>query len=289
MSVALSLQKKKGKEPGNASYEILGVVSIGPRQTTGAIVSLAKVQNIPDYIVKAELLNLERVGFVARQVLDKNDPLDKALWTITREGSDALRKGPPTGPAPPLRASNETIDPPVIPGVQVVMTCPADFKLQFANIATEESVTILKRLFTEASSEMRLVSPYLDNVIVDRFESELRSLAKKGVRLRIIFRDLNPQTQNAIHWLKMNFGDRFAYRRIWTPTAGGRGQSARGVHAKFFVIDDHTALLSSMNLTVNSINYNIEVGALIKDKSTVSTVIRIFDILWNNAGLSITV
>jgi phosphatidylserine/phosphatidylglycerophosphate/cardiolipin synthase-like enzyme len=59
-----------------------------------------------------------------------------------------------------------------------------------------------------------------------------------------------------------------------------RGQSARGIHAKFILIDKKIALVSSMNLTVNSMNYNIEMGVLLSITSVVEQIDEIFNILW---------
>jgi hypothetical protein len=283
------LQPKKIRSLSKTSYRILSLIAQRRNPTTGEVILDAKKENIADFIVRAELLNLENAGFTTRNVLDPSDPLNNSSWQLTPRGSEALGNVSPIPSEVTARGRTEVAATEDISGVQIVMTCPADFKRQFANLATEESVDILKRLFDAASTEVRLVSPYLDNVIVDRFQNELQSLAKRDVKLRLIFRDFNPQTQNMIQWLKVAFGDNFAYRRIWTPLAGGRGQSARGVHAKFMIIDNHTALVSSMNLTVNSINYNIEIGVLIKDKISVGKVGRIFDILWNNAGSNIAV
>jgi len=284
------LPTKKAKEdPSKTSLEVLRIVVLKDDSTTVELISKGKAEGIRDFVVKAELLNLERAGLVIRKVLDQNDPLNNSSWRLTQSGSEALKVAITARIPAQAISSDRSRDLGEDSEVQVVLTCPPDFKQQFASLDTKESVEILKTLFLGATAEIRIVSPYIDNVIIDRFEHELQALAERGVKLRIIFRDYNTQTQNAIHWLKVIFKENFAWRRIWTPVSGGRGQSARGVHAKFFVIDNETTLISSMNLTVNSINYNIEIGILVHNKTTVEKVIRIFEILWNNAGTTVAI
>src|SRR5213592_2496508 len=155
LSSRSSLQPKKSKGLTKISHRILSVISHQQNATTGEVVLQAKKENIADFVAKAELLNLENAGFITRNVSDRDDPLNNSSWKVTTEGSEALNQGPLSLPRLGTQVSDEVPDIEDTSGVQVVMTCPADFKQQFANLETQESVDILKRLFIATSTEMR--------------------------------------------------------------------------------------------------------------------------------------
>jgi phosphatidylserine/phosphatidylglycerophosphate/cardiolipin synthase-like enzyme len=278
---------QKGAERGiQISNEILKVLNDGAEKTEYLVSKIAS-KNIKNFMVKAELLRLERLGLLQRKVLDEGDPLNFSSWSLTDKGRKMLRTATQTTqPYISIVAKSEIEMTQAkvqdeLRTVRIVTTCPHEFRGQFHQLDAQDSTEVLRQLFSESVSEVKIVTPYLDNVIIDRFEKELEKMSRKGVKLKLIFRDYNLQTQNAIHALKQIFEGNFAWRRVSTPvTEGMRGQSARGIHAKFILIDKKIVLVSSMNLTVNSMNYNIEIGVLLSITSVVEQIDEIFNILW---------
>lgn len=55
------------------------------------------------------------------------------------------------------------------------------------------------------------------------------------------------------------------------------------VHAKVLISDDKLALVSSANLSLTGIYYNIEYGVLLDDKTLVSKIISFFYEVWNDS------
>jgi len=261
---------------------VLGVLKENGKVVTDELVSKLSSYNVKDFVIKSELLRLEKLGLIQREVLDENDPLNCSSWSLTHKGRNELRSGRLESQFPektePRRTEARVES---LKEVRIVTTCPRELRKQFERLEVQDSVETLKQLLLQADREIKIVTPYLDNVIIDRFEGELERIGKKGVKIRLIFRDYNLQTQNAIDALKEIFENNFSWRRISTPVAQGvRGQSARGIHAKFIVIDRKIALITSMNLTVNSMNYNMEIGAMIANPGIVRQIDEIFEVLW---------
>jgi len=265
---------------------VLEVLKENGKVATEELVSKLSSNSVKDFVIKSELLRLEKLGLIQREVLDENDPLNYSLWSLTHKGRNELRSArleshfPEKTGAKRTEARVENLR-----EIQIVTTCPRELRKQFERLEAQDSVETLKQLLLQADREIKIVTPYLDNVIIDRFEGELERIGKKGVKIKLIFRDYSLQTQNAIDALKEIFENNFSWRRISTPVAQGvRGQSARGIHAKFVVIDRKLVLITSMNLTVNSINYNMEIGAMIAIPDVVRQIDEIFEVLWGASG-----
>ncbi len=265
---------------------ILGILEKdGPSKTMQLVARIAS-EDIKDFLVKAELLRLERLGLLQREVLDDRDPLNNSTWALAERGRLMLTEsGKEPYSSVVQQAEAESIQEDIRKSVEVVTTCPREYRDRFSRLDSKDSVDVVRSLFESASHEVKIVSPYVDNVLIDRFENELERMSKDRVRLKLLFRDYNPQTQNVVHALRLIFGDNFEFRRIFTPIGpGGRGQSIRGIHAKFMILDKKIVLLSSMNFTVNSMNYNIETGLLVSIARVVEQLDEIFSILWTNAA-----
>lgn len=57
------------------------------------------------------------------------------------------------------------------------------------------------------------------------------------------------------------------------------------VHAKLLISDGEAAYVGSANLTDTSIHYNLELGLLVRDRSVVSKLERLFDIMFDRVGV----
>jgi phosphatidylserine/phosphatidylglycerophosphate/cardiolipin synthase-like enzyme len=125
---------------------------------------------------------------------------------------------------------------------------------------------VLTYLFAAATKQVRVCSPYLDREGVGLLVAPVREAAGRGVQVMVATHHLDdPQSPNA---------RAVGVLRAEVPTVvgihlpslvhTGDGGEALMVHAKVVIVDDHTALVGSANLTKAGLTGNIEVGVVVR-------------------------
>ena len=110
-----------------------------------------------------------------------------------------------------------------------------------------------------------------DDTIID----ELIKAQKRGVKVRFL---ISPSSQgededaNKVDLDKMQRG-KVSVRYLKSPY----------VHAKVFVADDELAYVGSINLSTGSMEFNRELGILVKDRTAIRLLDEIFEKDWNKA------
>jgi cardiolipin synthase C len=147
---------------------------------------------------------------------------------------------------------------------------------------------VLKNALGLPEAELDLVSPYF--VPAESGMRTLTSLARNGVRIRVLVNSLEATDVPAVHagyakWRKqlLAIGIELFEMPLIEPGFGherltGRfGSSATSVHAKTIAADRKRIFIGSFNLDQRSANLNTELGFVIESASLASRLARFFD------------
>ena len=123
------------------------------------------------------------------------------------------------------------------------------------------------------ADELRVVCPFI----------------KMGALERLICR--HPKSLKVVTRFNLNdfaagVSDIAALRRILG--AGGHVRGIRHLHSKLYIFGSKRAVLTSANLTAAGLDRNHEFGAVIDDKSGITTCRTYFERLWNGARTDLT-
>lgn len=142
----------------------------------------------------------------------------------------------------------------------------------------------IRKLLSAKTKEILVSQPFIDNIFIDVFEDEIRTLAKNGIRFVILTRKVSTDTWSVKGLLRIfemysmqGHADKFEVYEHWVPLRTGKGSSKQyiGLHAKL-VINDDDAYLGSANWTGYSLSNNFEIGMIISNYQTVSKLRSLF-------------
>jgi hypothetical protein len=134
------------------------------------------------------------------------------------------------------------------------------------NVLTRDEIyNTLKQLIPKAKKEIIIVSPWIKGNVLQDILSEIKS----GIQIKAVIRtsetdDLLITDQKVFEILKDKNGELYGNKRI---------------HAKFVIIDEDTAVISSSNITnagLFSEEGNLEGGVLVSDKEEISKLKNYF-------------
>ena len=108
-----------------------------------------------------------------------------------------------------------------------------------------------------------LAAPFITRGPLEQFVSALRSPASVSVR---ILTDLKPES------LVRGFVDCAALSRLAASVGAATVRSVPGLHAKAYVADDHTAIVTSANLTTGGVRWNRELGVVVSEPEAVREI-----------------
>lgn len=123
-----------------------------------------------------------------------------------------------------------------------------------------------EQFFTLARSvekQATLAAPFISRGPLERFIAELPSPGAVQVE---ILTDLAPAS------LVSGFVDCEALSKIGESVASATIHHIPGLHAKVYVADDHTAIVTSANCTYSGIRWNRELGVLVSESVTVKEI-----------------
>ncbi len=149
-------------------------------------------------------------------------------------------------------------------------------------------IDALAPLFTNATSSLQLVSPYL--VLGKKGTQDLGALAKRGVDVRVLTNSLGATDVAAVHTgyakrRKQLLQDGVELYELASTSgrphdhhlAGRFGSSGSSLHAKTFAVDDQRIFIGSFNFDPRSANLNTEMGFVIESPALAQAMHRAFD------------
>ncbi|MDE2094787.1 MAG: phospholipase D family protein, partial [Burkholderiales bacterium] len=134
--------------------------------------------------------------------------------------------------------------------------------------------------------DVLIISPYF--VPGDRGVAMMRSLVRRGVRIRILTNSLATTDAAIVHigyshyrvpLLKMGVDLRELRPKIGAarPRFHPFGHSSASLHAKAVVIDDRTVFIGSLNMDARSAHTNTELGLVFESARIAAQVTALFD------------
>lgn len=140
------------------------------------------------------------------------------------------------------------------------------------NITSKKSSlkTSFKELFSKASSEICICSPFLEFTGIEPFLQTLLTKANEGVDIKILSRQIKKDDPNSryeqMYKLKKTFNENNYDVDIRNYYYRHKNKLVSSTHAKIIIIDQKYAYLGSGELRQNSFNKNFEVGVILKGK-----------------------
>jgi cardiolipin synthase len=125
----------------------------------------------------------------------------------------------------------------------------------------------LRKLFREASRSVRMTMAYFapDDDLID----DLCRAARRGVQVQLMLPGrIDVQ---ALRWAARSF-----YEKLMCAGVEVYERQSAVLHAKTFVIDDRISLVGSTNLDYRSIEYNLELSAVIRSEAFGRQMSRLF-------------
>lgn len=206
------------------------------------------------------LAELEKSGAVARAgFLDPAKPLSTTVWAYV---------GAPQAKAP------EGIG--AIAGI--VLNPPLLRDLGRTPAASMGLMDSLDYIIQEASEHLRIMMPYIGDLMSVLFTQHLSSVSKLRA-VRVITEDAagNRAALEPLKTYMPNLQVLYATKRT------DEGVKVLGAHAKLIIADEKVALVGTFNLTQAHLLVNYDVGLLVKGK-VVSYLREIYDAIWSAQG-----
>ena len=208
------------------------------------------------------LLWLHSMNFVARREVTLRNPVIRAKWSVTDSGRTYLAY---------VDTHPESI-PYSSPELQVLLVAPEQIRRDVRVTAATDLSEALSDLLESARKEILISSPYIDEVIVPLIHS-----VPTGCPIKIL-------TENA----EKPLFTRLAQLRSGLEVRGLRQVTTENVqlyqvHAKFIVVDEASAIVTSANLNERSLYYNVEIGVLISDRQICRDMADVFNAIFATA------
>jgi hypothetical protein len=121
------------------------------------------------------------------------------------------------------------------------------------------------------SAEKRiLIVDYEINTQMDPIMDILRRKSESGVRLEFIIDRLD-EKKDFLSWIRSLTHKPDLYDRSEDPN-----DTMSALHAKCVIVDDKVAFFGSANLTYHGMKGNTELNLIVRDRSTVDSIVRLF-------------
>lgn len=208
------------------------------------------------------LLWLHSMNFVTRKEVSLRNPVILAKWNITESGLNYLTY---------LDNHPESV-PYASPGLQVLLVAPERIRSDVRMAAATDISEALSDLFASAREEVLISSPYIDEVIVPLIHS-----IPAGCSIRILTENAEKPIFTRLSQLRPSLEVR-GLRQV-TP----ENVQLYQVHAKFVVVDESSAIVTSANMNERSLYYNVEIGVLISEKHACKEMADIFNAVFVSA------
>lgn len=235
--------------------ELVDIIADNPRMKIDSIINCLKTR-----------YNEEEIRFSLRYLISKeifvNDDADKKFINKRL----ILAKKPLI-----LSADQDETSEPFI-----VLTLPPfnyfglKSSLETHNIKINYIKDEIKKLFLEAEESICICSPFLDYEGINDFLELLRFKSKKGVKIKIISRQISPNDKNSRFSVVKPIFEYFKDNKCDIEIRNYHYQSKMVIessaHSKFVVVDGKRAYIGSGELRKNSFEKNFELGIILGNK-----------------------
>ena len=125
-----------------------------------------------------------------------------------------------------------------------------------------------ERLLSNTSSDLKIITPYIDMTLV----SELLKIHQQGIDIQIITRTRKEFSGK---------GAKEAFEHIHGTISNHRSNDL--IHSRIIIRDSQEALVSSADLTQDSLIGQFNAGILTTDSNSVSKLLDYFKQVWNKS------
>jgi len=214
-----------------------------------------------DYEVMNCIVELEKLGFIARDDSKPQKHLSQAFWKVTDKGNFFL----------------QVFDSLVGEEFSVVMTIPPKFsnEIQKRFNFVKQTEKVFKEIVGDSTKEIKIFSPYIDATLISVLEKVKPNVSIKIVTVPVKYaHGQNPlierlKTQKKISVKYLNEEE--------------NGTQIFQLHAKVFIIDSKKMYIGSANIKETSIFYNLETGLLVQNEDVIKKYEEIFDYFYEVA------
>lgn len=159
-----------------------------------------------------------------------------------------VKPDPPARPA--ISAESKQVPKPSAAEVETRQSASISDQSQLEILDQPETVLRLVQLVEEARTRLRLVSPYTSLDRLRNLTRSIRAALKRQVSVNLVVREPDLSTRHTAANVE-------AIQEL--VTAGAKLFSAKDLHAKIYVSENH-AIVTSLNLLDSSFNNSIEIG-----------------------------
>lgn len=165
-----------------------------------------------------------------------------------------------------------------VPGFELVYSYPAETSLENSDIRSPEQVWC--EMFNDAKKRIDLTQMYIStDPSGDALNSAIACLeaaGKRGVKIRFVVEKGMEGASNAEGIARIKAIPNLELQAIEWKKINGDGI----IHAKYIIVDGHTAFMGSQNFDWRALKHIHETGVKIEDESIVAQMQKIFDFDW---------
>lgn len=182
------------------------------------------------------------------------------------------------------------------PKTKIVVTMPTSLHRECKELGSISSTDkIFRSLLRDATTYVKLCLPFPEEAVASYFSEEITNLAKDGVRIMILTREVFAKNKSHANLVKSlmrlydiyrSFGDanKIEIRdfHIGLKNEMFNLLHYESVHAKIILIDGMQCYIGSGEWRINSLYNNFELGVVLRDE-IVSTVESLYDLIWHHS------
>ncbi|MFC1722914.1 phosphatidylserine/phosphatidylglycerophosphate/cardiolipin synthase family protein [Nanoarchaeota archaeon] len=174
---------------------------------------------------------------------------------------------------------------------EIIATVPEDENYHSPE-QIKNLISAINRQILETKQEILMAVPFFDTIGIDAVIEELITVAKKGIVIKLITREVFIKSENgrrvvnSLKRIREEFKKEDVLSKLFVRDyhiineETGKQQSS--LHAKLFIFDNKRAYIGSANLTYPSLYYNFELGVII-EKENLGELRAAFHSLWDLA------
>jgi HKD family nuclease len=167
-------------------------------------------------------------------------------------------------------------------GSSPVVTLPDELmaKVMSRGITVESTVECFSDLFSKATREVLLSVPFFEDEAVTVFHSELKRLAQKGIKIKVLVREFfEPNSSQSMErlvkglrrlydiyrsWGEVSKLEMRDYHRVLKFQPDEKPKHYESTHGKLLIVDREWAYVGSAEMRKNALFHNFETGLKIK-------------------------
>jgi len=170
--------------------------------------------------------------------------------------------------------------------VTLVVSRPKRHRREFSEVQLRngqiDTLDCFKDIIASTKSQLRISSPFIQKNVTNEesfpeFEQLLRNAMLRGVRVKILSRELFEKREMEARWLK-NIAEKcgtpgqLSVRDYHFQLPDESPSILSSTHAKMLIADQNMAYIGSGELRMNSLIVNFEVGCLLKGAAVIGAI-----------------